>query len=100
LNFQGHRLHKIERFWKAFKTEHAGRLVLYRPVARIERSLSAYADWFNRHRPHQGLGQRTPDEVHHGTSTRATSVPLRAVLEAQPLDGDRHLPVLRLRAVA
>jgi hypothetical protein len=48
----------------------------------------------------RGPGPRTPDEVHHGTSTRATSVPLRAVLDARPIDGDRHLPVLRLRAVA
>ena len=54
----------------------------------------------NEHRPHQGLGQRTPAEVHHATSTRASSVLLRAVLAAEPLDGNRHLPVLRLRAVA
>ena len=90
----------VERFWKAFKAEYAGRLVLYRPVASIERALAGYARWFNGHRPHQGLGQRTPDEVHFGTSTRAPSVPLRAVLDAQALDGDRQLPVLRLRAVA
>jgi putative transposase len=90
----------IERLWKAFQTEYAGRLLLYRPVSSIERSLAAYARWFNEHRPHQGLAQRTPDEVHYGTSTCARSVPLRAVLEAEPLEGDRHLPVLRLRAVA
>jgi transposase InsO family protein len=90
----------IERFWKSFKLEYAGRLVLYRPVSSIERSLATYATWFNEHRPHQGLAQRTPDEVHYGTSTRAKSVPLRAVLEAEPLAGDHLLPVLRLRAVA
>ena len=90
----------IERLWRSFKVEYAGRLVLYRPVKGIERSLARYATWFNAHRPHQGLGQRTPDEVHHGTSTRATSIPLRAVLDARTLDGDLHLPVLRLRAVA
>jgi putative transposase len=90
----------IERFWKSFKLEYAGRLVLYRPVSSIERSLATYATWSNEHRPHQGLAQRTPDEVHYGTPTRAKSVPLRAVLEAEPLAGDHHLPVLRLRAVA
>jgi transposase InsO family protein len=90
----------IERFWKSFKLEYAGRFVLYRPVSSIERSLATYARWFNEHRPHQGLGQLTPDEVHYGTSTRAKSVPLRAVLEAEPLAGDRHVPVFRLRAVA
>lgn len=93
-------LARIERLWRSFKDEYAARLVLYRPVRSIQRSLAAYATWFNEHRPHQGLGQLTPDEVHFGTSTRAKSVPRRAVLEAKPLAGDRHLPVLRLRAVA
>jgi putative transposase len=90
----------IERLWRSFKDEYAGRLILYRPLRSIERSIAAYARWFNEHRPHQGLEHLTPDEVHYGTSTRAKSVPLRAVLEAEPLAGDRHLPVLHLRAVA
>ena len=47
------------------------------------------ARWFNAHRPHQGLGGRTPDEVHFGKSTRAKLVPLRAVVEVKFLDGDR-----------
>jgi putative transposase len=93
-------LARIERLWRSFKDEYVARLVLYRPVQSIERSLTAYATWFNEHRPHQGLRQLTPDEVHFGTSTRAKSVPRRAVLEANPLAGDRHLPVLRLRAAA
>jgi len=49
---------------------------------------------------HQGLGQRTPDEVHFGKVTAARAVPLRAELVAEHLDGDRDLPVLRLRRVA
>ncbi len=42
----------------------------------------------------------TPDEVHAGRATGASSVPLRAVLEVKSLDGERELPVLRLRPAA
>lgn len=90
----------IERFWKSMKTEHATWLWLYRPLAAIERRLESYATWFNEHRPHQGLRQQTPDEVHSGRSTRATSVPLVAILAVTELDGDRDLPVLRLARAA
>ena len=90
----------IERFWKSLKEEYARGLVLYRPLSSIERSLSGYVRWFNEHRPHQGMDQRTPDETHYARSTRATSVPLRAVLAVAAVAGDRQLPVLALRPAA
>jgi hypothetical protein len=62
--------------------------------------LQSYAAWFNEHRPHQGLGNRTPDEVHHGQSTRARSVPLRAALAVAYSDGNHDLPILALRHAA
>ena len=82
------------------KTEHAHGLALYRPLASIRTRLRAYATWFNAHRPHQGLGNRTPDEVHTGRSTKPTSVPLRAALEVRNMDDDRNLPILKLRRAA
>ena len=90
----------IERFWRTMKAEHAHGLILFRPLRAIRARLEAYAAWFNEHRPHQGLAQRTPDEVHTGRSTRPRAVPLRAVLVAEHLAGDRDLPVLRLRRAA
>jgi hypothetical protein len=67
----------------------------------IEGHLRQYAlVWFNAHRPHQGLGGRTPDEVHLGKSTRSTLVPLRAAVDVRHLDDERQLPVLRLRHAA
>jgi len=90
----------IERFWRSMKTEYARGLLLYRPLKTIERLLSEYATWFNAARPHQGLGGRTPDEVHSAKSTRAKSVPLRAAVEATFVANDRDLPVLRLRRAA
>ena len=56
--------------------------------------------WFNTEHPHQGLDQRTPDEVHFGHNSRATTIPLRAQMTVEYIDGDASLPVLRLRSAA
>jgi hypothetical protein len=56
--------------------------------------------WFNTARPHQGLGNLTPDEVYFRESTRARAVPLHPVLEVRHLEGDRQLPILCLRPAA
>jgi putative transposase len=72
---------RIDRFWRSMKTEYARGLLLYRPLKTIEWLLLGYTTWFNAHRPHQGLGGRTPDEVHFGKSTGAKLVPLRAAVE-------------------
>ena len=90
----------IERWWKSMKVEYASSLHLFRPIHVIEARLRAYVRWFNEERPHQGLGQRTPDEVHFGKVTSARAVPLRAELVAEHDGGDGELPVLRLRDAA
>ncbi len=61
---------------------------------------NGYVRGFNEERPHQGLGQRTPDEVHLARRTSARAGPLRAELVTDLMDGDHALPVLRLRRVA
>lgn len=73
---------------------------LYCPLEAIESRLRGYVAWFNGDRPHQGLDQRTPDEVFFAHDTRAKAVPLSAALTVDHLDGDRELPVLRLRRAA
>ena len=90
----------IERWWKSMKNEFAHGLILFRPLSAIHGKLLGYVTWFNEHRPHPGLAQRTPDEVHFGRDTRPRSVPLRGELVAEFVDGDRALPVLRLRGAA
>jgi putative transposase len=90
----------IERWWKSFKVEFANGLILYRPLPAIEARMRAYVRWFNTERPHQGLDERTPDEVHLGHDTRAKVVPLLAALAVHHVDGERDLPVLTLRRAA
>jgi putative transposase len=90
----------IERFWRTLKTEGVRPALLYRPLGTIQRRLSAFVAWFNASRPHQGLGQRTPDESHFGRATAATSVPVRAAHEVRLHHGQQDLPVFTLRHAA
>jgi len=85
---------RMERFWKSMKVEYARGMFLWRPLPTIERMLRGYVTWFNTERPHQGVDQRTPDEVHFGKSTRARAVPLRPVLAAHSLGDEATLPVV------
>ena len=62
----------IERLWWTVKHE----WVYLRPAANgIEqkRSLAEFFDWYNRRRPHQALGWKTPDEAYFGKIAPATA---------------------------
>jgi len=90
----------IERFWRSMKNEHVRHLFLYRSTAAIDLRLKRWARWFNTHRPHQGLGQQTPDEVYRGRPPRQTRNLTAGTLSVRFLDGDKRLPILRLSRVA
>ena len=90
----------IERFWRSLKREYVNGLFLYRAKAAIEKRLRRYARWFNQERPHLGLRQRTPDDVHRGRAPRAARNVAGGVLHVRFLDGDRRLPILRLTKAA
>jgi len=62
----------VERLWWTVKHE----WVYLRPAANgIEqkRSLAEFFDWYNRRRPHQALGWKTPDEAYFGKIAPATA---------------------------
>ncbi len=90
----------IERFWRAMKTEYAHDLTLYLPKRTLERKLKLYARWFNEARPHQGLDQRTPEQVYCGRRRKARRHLESGGLEVHHLGGDRRLPVLRFSRAA
>ncbi len=52
----------VERLWRSVKYEEVY-LKDYRSVLEAIESLSAYFDFYNRERPHQALGYRTPESV-------------------------------------
>jgi putative transposase len=90
----------IERFWRTAKSEYARGLFLHRLLRSIERDLRRWVAWFNAERPHGGLGLRTPDDIHLGRRRRRPRPLTRGVLAVRFVDGDRRLPVLRLRHAA
>ncbi len=56
----------IERLWKSVKYEDTY-LKAYNSIAEVRKGLSAWFDRYNRQRRHQGLDDRTPDEVYWST---------------------------------
>ncbi len=116
----------VERLIRTIKTECMRRLILV-PFARSElrRELSLYIDWYNRHRPHDSLGGRTPDEVckdlqpavsapryeprrrwPRGSPCAAPQAKVRGrrgvklELNVERLGGRKHLPVVSLQRAA
>jgi len=90
----------IERFWRSMKQEYVNGLFLYRPKAAIERQLRRYARWHAQERPHQGLSNRTPNEVYRGRPPRTARNLTGGKLCVRFLEGDRRLPILRLANAA
>lgn len=64
----------IERLWKSVKYEEVY-LKGYNSIAEARRELGVYFEFYNRKRRHQGLNNRTPDEVYwtcrHGDQVAA-----------------------------
>ncbi len=53
----------VERLWRSVKYEEVY-LKAYRSVAEARTGINAYLESYNRQRPHQALGYRTPAEVY------------------------------------
>ena len=53
----------MERLWRSIKYEEVY-LKAYQTVAEARTGINAYLEFYNRQRPHQALGYRTPAEVY------------------------------------
>ena len=53
----------VERLWRSIKYEEVY-LKAYQTVAEARAGINAYLEFYNRQRPHQSLGYRTPAEVY------------------------------------
>ncbi len=53
----------VERLWRSIKYEEVY-LKAYQSVAEARVGINAYLEFYNRQRPHQALGYRTPAEVY------------------------------------
>ena len=60
----------IERLWKTVKYQEVY-LKAYESIGHAKKELKQFFDRYNMRRPHQGLADRTPDEVYWSTLPRA-----------------------------
>jgi hypothetical protein len=72
----------------------------YRSVKAIETRLQRLQTWFNAEREHQGLGRRTSDDVYFDRPVIPTRNITGGTLRVRFHDGDRRLPILRLKDAA
>ena len=63
----------VERLWRSIKYEEVY-LKAYQTVAEARTGINTYLEFYNRQRPHQALGYRTPAEVYqHGQEERGAA---------------------------
>ena len=65
----------IERLWRSLKYEDIY-LKDYASVIALERGLAAYFEFYNQRRFHQGLGNRTPEDVYFNDRPSAVQAAL------------------------
>jgi putative transposase len=63
----------IERLWKTVKYQEVY-LKAYESISHAKKELTKFFDRYNMRRPHQGLNDRTPDEVYWSTLARVKDV--------------------------
>ncbi len=65
----------VERLWRSIKYEEVY-LKAYQTVAEARVGINAYLEFYNRQRPHQALGYRTPAEVYqNGQEEKEAAAP-------------------------
>ena len=102
----------VERFIRSMKEEALRGILLPMSVRVVARELDGYLVWYHEHRPHQGLGGRTPRErleARGGEKVRARRSrgpperrsKMRALgLVVTFVEARRHLPVVSLQRAA
>ncbi len=92
---------------RSLKSECTRRCLVPLIHSAMVRELEDYAEWFNTHRPHQGLGGLTPDERTEGLQKTPTDNRRRRNATLQPLILDvayfknrKHLPIVHLKPAA
>jgi transposase InsO family protein len=116
-----------ERCIRSLKTEFLRLMLVPFRLRALTKELELYAQWFNEHRPHQGLGGKTPNEIFEGRvaardgpkwetrrscqrrvsndrdRTRAALRDERGTaieLVVRRVEGRAHLPIVELRRAA
>jgi len=97
----------VERFILSLKSEFTNHILVPLGLDDFRNDLAKYAEWYNRHRPHQSLDGRTPQELYSGSQPQAPpshSIPHSKLpvmkLAVSHLHGNRLLPLVELKKAA
>ena len=84
----------VERLWRSIKYEEVY-LKAYKDGTEAKQGIGSYLDFYNRERPHQALGYRTPQETYEGEQPRERPEDQGAVLlpgvQTTPLAAEHSL---------
>jgi hypothetical protein len=84
----------VERLWRSIKYE-AVYLKAYKDGTEAKQGIGSYLDFYNRERPHQALGYRTPEKMFHDGQPRKRpeghDVVLTAGIQTKPLAAEESL---------
>ncbi len=58
----------IERFIRSMKYEYLKHILIPMRMDQMREKVGCYTDWYNQHRPHQGLDGATPLEIYEGVT--------------------------------
>jgi transposase InsO family protein len=67
----------IERFIRSMKYEYVWHILVPMHITRMRQEIVCYVDWYNQHRPHQGLSGATPLEIYQNATHRQSQAALR-----------------------
>ena len=98
----------IERFFRSLKEEYLRRIQIPLRREAMRRELNLYASWFFEHRPHQGLGGRTPKDTYEGLPEQDVATRRRdtgqkvpeSLLVVRFYEGRKELPIVELEPAA
>ncbi len=90
----------IERLILTMKDECTRRIIVPFQRDRFHMELSVFFKWYARHRPHSGLGARTPHEVYSKRWRRKGILNGPAVPSVRFYEGRRHLPIVSVHRAA
>jgi putative transposase len=62
----------VERLWRSVKYAYL-HLHAFESGIALHQGLKGWLQWYNEHRPHQGLSYQTPDEVYFGLGKQQTT---------------------------
>ena len=88
----------IERLMRTIKTECTRQLMVPYQRPQLRRELSLFMDWYNAHRPHDGLDGCVPDEVYFGLDP-AMLAPRYEPRERWPRGSPCAAPTTRVRRI-